>query len=472
MQTRRHRSTSNDFMKKLILVFSLALAFPSLPAFADSLDSWLASNAIPLRTLDVADEDFSDLQPLMSAIGNARVVMLGEPSHGAGSAFAAKARLVRFLHVRMGFDVLAWESGVFDVRLAQAALADASLDSAKAGQAGILPVWSRAAEVRPLFEYARATSTTSRPLEMAGFDIQASAPRTHEKLETEIRSFFDAVQEPALRDGGGKLANELITAFQNARARGEPKPVRRDLDDLSRAAEQLDALMVRRHSDFAEVHASLDIELMQRLIANLKASGTSAWHRSCCETPTGAALIQLQTAEWNRRDRQMATNLRWLLEKHYPGRKVVVWAHNAHLMRAYFAADWQGVHAKPQRDGMTPMGALISQWLKDDVYTIALTTYEGEEAWANGQRRGPISPAPAGSLEARLHALGRPHLLIDLRAARGIRSHPLRTPTTLRISGYGQPTGKYGNEPMRDITQVFDGLLFIDRMEPATRLPD
>ena len=43
---------------------------------------------------------------------------------------------------------------------------------------------------------------------------------------------------------------------------------------------------------------------------------------------------------------------------------------------------------------------------------------------------------------------------------------------TLRISGYGQPSGKYGNDPVRDITQVFDGVLFIDKMAPATRLPD
>ncbi|HYJ41431.1 MAG TPA: erythromycin esterase family protein [Steroidobacteraceae bacterium] len=459
-------------MKPLTHVLCIALAFASLPALADPFDSWLASNAIPLRTLSVTDEDFGDLEPLMAAIGDARVVMLGEPSHGAGSAFAAKARLVRFFHQRMGFDVLAWESGLFDVRLAQAALADASLDPSKAAQAGILPVWSRAAEVRPVFEYARATLATSRPLELVGFDINASAPKTNEKLATEMRAFFTAVREPALRDGGEKLADELIAAFKRVQARDEPKPGQGDLDNLHRAAEQLDALLVQRRIDFMQVHAMRDVELMQHLVANLESAGTNAWHRRCCEAPNGDAAIQLQTAEWNRRDLSLATNLRWLLEKRYAGRKAVVWAHNAHLMRAYFAADWNGVHAKPQRNGMTPMGAIVAQWLKDDVYTIALTTYEGEEAWANGQKRGTISPAPAGSLEARLHALGEPHLFIDLRQARGVRSHPLRRPTTLRISGYGQPTGKYGNESVADITQAFDGVLFIDRMAPATRLPD
>jgi erythromycin esterase-like protein len=51
-----------------------------------------------VRTIDAADQDFSDLEPLIDAIGSARVVQLGEPSHGAGSSFAAKVRLVMFLH--------------------------------------------------------------------------------------------------------------------------------------------------------------------------------------------------------------------------------------------------------------------------------------------------------------------------------------------------------------------------------------
>jgi erythromycin esterase-like protein len=62
---------------------------------------------------------------------------MGEPSHGAGSAFAAKVRLIKFLHQRMGFDVLVWESGLYDVRLAQAALRTPE-DPVTAARRGIL----------------------------------------------------------------------------------------------------------------------------------------------------------------------------------------------------------------------------------------------------------------------------------------------------------------------------------------------
>ena len=82
----------------------------------------LAPMSLTVRTIDAIDEDFSDLEPLADAIGSARVVQLGEPSHGAGSCFAAKARIVKFLHQRHGFDVLIWEFGIMTSRLAQAGM--------------------------------------------------------------------------------------------------------------------------------------------------------------------------------------------------------------------------------------------------------------------------------------------------------------------------------------------------------------
>src|SRR5687767_10978225 len=76
---------------------------PAAGAPADSLQNWIARQAVAIRSIDPNDENFSDLEPLAAAIGSARVVQLGEPSHGAGSSFAAKARLIKFLHRRLGF---------------------------------------------------------------------------------------------------------------------------------------------------------------------------------------------------------------------------------------------------------------------------------------------------------------------------------------------------------------------------------
>src|SRR5215470_11480252 len=115
--------TSQWFLLALICSIGLPrFASPASPAAPDELQKWLSDHAMTVRSIDAADEDFNDLEPLIDAIGSARVVGLGEPSHGAGSGFAAKVRLVKFLHQRMGFDVLAWESGLYDVGLTRAAM--------------------------------------------------------------------------------------------------------------------------------------------------------------------------------------------------------------------------------------------------------------------------------------------------------------------------------------------------------------
>jgi hypothetical protein len=57
--------------------------------------------------------DFRDLEQLAPALRRASVVALGEATHADGTSFALKSRLVRYLHERMGFHVLAWEAGLF-----------------------------------------------------------------------------------------------------------------------------------------------------------------------------------------------------------------------------------------------------------------------------------------------------------------------------------------------------------------------
>ncbi len=68
------------------------IAPPLLPAQESDSDvaskvEWLQKNAVRIRSIDPGDDDFSDLMPLKKIIGNARVVQLGEQSHGDGATF-------------------------------------------------------------------------------------------------------------------------------------------------------------------------------------------------------------------------------------------------------------------------------------------------------------------------------------------------------------------------------------------------
>ncbi|MGH3926464.1 MAG: erythromycin esterase family protein, partial [Pseudonocardiaceae bacterium] len=53
--------------------------------------------AVPLRTLDPADPDISDLAVLRELVGDARVVCLGESAHGVSEYYQLKDRVLRFL---------------------------------------------------------------------------------------------------------------------------------------------------------------------------------------------------------------------------------------------------------------------------------------------------------------------------------------------------------------------------------------
>jgi erythromycin esterase-like protein len=233
-----------------------------------------------------------------------------------------------------------------------------------------------------------------------------------------------------------------------------------DIDALDQAAEGLLALMRRDRAAFAQVHGAREITFIERVIESVRASDRNEYDRSRPDRPTGEAAIALENEGWNRRDVQMAKNLRWLIEEGYPGRKIIVWAHNVHTMNAYYSADVQSIHLEPQLGGLEPAGVSLAKWLRNDVYTIAMTSYEGADGWGASK---PITPAAEGTLEWRLHQLGKPYVFLDFRALDGSPSHPLRKPQSIRID-------RYRNDTLTDVTKAFDAVFYFDRMAAATRL--
>jgi hypothetical protein len=137
----------------------------------NKLAKWLDRNAVEVRTLSI-DGDLRDLDRFARQLRGVRVVQLGENTHGDGAAFAAKCRLIRWLHEKMGFDVVAFESGMYECDRATRMLKPGA-DPVAVMRASIFPIW-HTKQTKPLFEYLVAQSGTRKPMALTGFDIRTS----------------------------------------------------------------------------------------------------------------------------------------------------------------------------------------------------------------------------------------------------------------------------------------------------------
>lgn len=449
-------------MRSIQLTFAAVLWTLFTTAVADEPRDWLAQHAIPIRSIDAADEDFSDLEPLIDAIGSAQVVQLGEPSHGAGGSFAAKVRLIKFLHQRMGFDVLVWESGMHGMRLAQAGMR-AGDDAVVAAQKGIFTIWSNTEQVKPLLEYVKRSQASTRPLEMAGFDQQFTARGAFDAFAADLRAFVSKVHDSQLRKRSQDLAEQALAAYQRC-ARNEPQ----GLEPLNAATAALLQTIADQRIAFEQVHGGKEISFMEHALENMRVMGAAKADIDPNAKGKLTAQFRNMTTYFNRRETQNARNLRWLIETEYAGRKIMVWAHNVHIINAYFEPEFRTVQMDARPDLMKPTGVYTAEWLGDKVYTIAFTTYGGRDGWATSDVVTALPPVAPDSLEARLHSLARPYLFLDLRAMMMGRAQTMRI--FVPVPGHSGTPPHRGNIPVPDIAKAFDAIFYVDEMTPATRI--
>lgn len=396
---------------------------------------WLAKYALPIRSIDPADDDFSDLTPLQEIIGDARVVQLGEQSHGDGATFYAKERLIRFLHEKMGFDVLAWESGFFECEEMNRALAS-DLRPLEAAQQGIYGHWSRGGLLAPLFEYARSTLKTSRPLRQTGFDIQfwwLGGGGSVEAYPRRLFGLFDRLDPELASPADRKTIADLRAAL---REKDTHRPTREDREKNRAAIERLAGALRNKATHAKDVREAL---FFLRTLENL------------------SALEELRaTSDYEFRDRKMGENLVWLANEWYPGHKIIVWAASLHIARELGSIDTRTPDISYSR--FVSMGQVAHEQLGNAVYTIGFTAYRGRAG--TPVMLGPriLEPPTADSLETLFHATGRPYAFVDFRELP--KDHWLRRPIISRPFGYTQMLSNW--------TDNFDGMFFTDVMFPNT----
>jgi len=181
------------------------------------------------------------------------------------------------------------------------------------------------------------------------------------------------------------------------------------------------------------------------------------------DDPAVARQLVRSTAAWQlmwvdprgpgaTRDSAMAENLEFLLVDRYPGRKVIVWAHNAHIRHS------RGANAASTPQQPRPMGSWVAKRRRAELYTVGLYMYRGSAA-AIDRTPYPIRQSRPGSLESILHQAPWRYAFVDFSAAqRERRSEWIWSPLDAL---------ELGRYPDRVVPRnAYDAILFIETTHP------
>jgi len=133
--------------------------------------AWIRASAIPITTVN-AGNGFADLEPLRRVIGDARIVSLGEATHGTREFFQLKHRLLEFCVSELGFTIFGIEASYPECLRVNDYVLHGTGNPAEALAGTRFWTWDTE-EVLALIAWMREwNSTHERHVKFYGFDMQ------------------------------------------------------------------------------------------------------------------------------------------------------------------------------------------------------------------------------------------------------------------------------------------------------------
>jgi erythromycin esterase-like protein len=397
-----------------------------------------------------------DYDDIVHRAREARVVLIGEASHGTHEFYRERARITRRLIEEAGFAGVAVEADWPDAYRVNRYVRGLSDDSAEAALDDFrrFPQWMwRNQDVLEFIAWLRERNDAlpgGQRADAAGFygldlySLYASIGA--------VLGYLDSVDPDAARRARGRYAcfehfDQNSQAYGYAAAHGAAESCEagavEQLVELQRAAAKYRGRGEPDDFFYAEQNA--------RLVQNAE-----QYYRS---------MFRGRISSWNLRDSHMGETLDALvvhLSRPDRAARLVIWAHNSHL------GDARATEMASR--GELNLGQLARERYDRDALLIGFSTYDGTVTAANDwdqpaeQKR--VRPGLAGSYEDVLHGVDLPSFMVDLQR-RGAATRALAEPRLQRAIGviYRPETERWSHYFESILPHQFDLMLHFDRTE-------
>lgn len=395
----------------------------------------------------------ADLDGLLDRIGDARVVLLGEATHGTSEFYRMRARITRELIERAGFTIVAAEADWPDAARIDHYVRHLDAPPSEWTAFSRFPTWLwRNDEFRELVDWMHRRNAGLDEDAQAGFyglDLYSLHTSIHRVLR-----YLDEVDPDAAR---------------TARERyGCLSPWESDPAVYGRS------VLSGRHRECEDEVAAILEDLLDRRMEYLRRDGTR-FHDAVQNARLVADAERYYRAmyyggdrSWNLRDTHMFETLKLLLEHRGPDARAVVWAHNSHLGDA--SATEMGAR------GQLNLGQLAREEWGEDAYLVGFGTHSGTVAaasdWDGPMEIKDVRPSHERSYERLCHDAETPAFLLPLRHADDELRRELGDPRLERMIGviYRPETELMSHYVQAELPRQFDEWIWFDQSEAVTPL--
>jgi protein-L-isoaspartate(D-aspartate) O-methyltransferase len=405
----------------------------------------------------IGDIDSASTAELMERIGDARVVLLGEATHGSSEFYRMRAQITKALIDRRGFDFVAVEADWPDAaRIDDYVLGDPPRSKVSFTPFSRFPTWMwRNKEVHEFIGWLRARNLSEGDradrVGFHGLDLYSMFTSI-----AAVLGYLDEVDPDAARVARARYAS--LTPWQK-----DPAAYGR-------------AVLVGRYQSSETAVVAMLRDLLSRRIEYLQKDGErffdAAQNARVVANAEGyyRAMYYGSATSWNLRDSHMFDTLESLLSFYGSDSRGIIWAHNSHVGNA--------TATEMSTRGELNIGQLCRAKLHDRAYIVGFGTDHGTVAaasnWNEPMERMRVRTAHPDSYERLFHDSAVPAFTLHLRAPRraAVRDD-LLAPRLERAIGvvYRPDTELASHYFYASLPHQFDELVWFDESNAVEPLP-